>query len=160
MSATASGYDPGCRSCRQGRGEETPAHGVVYQDHLWLVRHSPPPYGLAGWMVVQPIRHVPSPGHFNDEEANRFGPFLRHCERTLQNVTGALKMYTATMGESVPHVHIHLVPRYAIMPADLVGWRTFEVHSKAAAGEIHIDAGEVQRIVAAYRAALVEEPPP
>lgn len=155
----ASSYDPTCVSCRQNAGEADVPGGVAYRDDLWLVRHSPPPYGLAGWMVIQPMRHVPHPGEFTDGEAARFGPFLRHCLRVLQRVTGAPKMYVAAMGESIPHVHVHLVPRYAKMPLGLKAWGVFDVHRLAAKHEIVVDPGEVQRLVDAYRAALEQDPP-
>jgi diadenosine tetraphosphate (Ap4A) HIT family hydrolase len=153
-------YDPACVSCRQNAGEVAVPGGVVYRDDLWLVRHSPPPYGLAGWMVIQPIRHLASPADFSDEEAAGFGPFLRHCLRVLGQVTGAVKLYTAALGESQPHVHVHLIPRYAVMPRGLKAWGVFDVHRLAAAGEIAVDPDEVARLVGAYRWALAADRPP
>jgi diadenosine tetraphosphate (Ap4A) HIT family hydrolase len=153
-------YEPTCVSCRQNAGEADVPGGVVYRDDLWLVRHSPPPYGLAGWMVIQPIRHVAHPGDFTDHEAAHFGPFLRHCLRTLQRVSGAEKMYVAAMGESIPHVHVHLVPRYATMPLGLKAWSVFDVHRLAAKREIVVDPQDVVRLVVGYRAALAQDSPP
>ena len=67
-------------------------------------------------MMLISQRHVAGPAHFDDREAASFGPTLRHLERTLEELTGALRIYTAAMGESHPHFHCHMVPRYAETP--------------------------------------------
>ena len=145
----------GCGVCASlGRGD------ALYEDDMWLVRHSDAPYGLAGWMLLLTKRHVGGPAHFDDEEARRFGGALRHFERVLEEVTGALRIYTAAMGESHPHFHAHMVPRYAAMPRDAKAWAVFDLQRAAAAGEIAVDAREVARIASAYRAALKAKPPP
>src|SRR5690606_14135997 len=149
-----------CRSCRENEGVEIPVHGVAAKTARWFVRHAPPPYGLAGWMVIQPIRHIASPEQFDDEEAREFGTFLRHCQRVLRSTTGALRMYTAIMAENVPHMHIHLVPRYEQMPLGMKGWAVFEVHRLAEAGELDVDPATVEDIVTRFRQALVQDPPP
>jgi diadenosine tetraphosphate (Ap4A) HIT family hydrolase len=64
------------------------------------------------------------------------------------------------MGESAPHFHAHLVPRYASMPREAKGWGVFDLQRAAAAGEISVDPAEVQRIAAAYEQALRDSPPP
>jgi diadenosine tetraphosphate (Ap4A) HIT family hydrolase len=133
---------------------------ALYEDDLWLVRHADAPYGVPGWMMLLTKRHVGGPAHFDDEEARRFGGALRHFERVLEEVTGALRIYTAAMGESHPHFHAHMVPRYASMPKDAKAWGVFDLQRAAGAGEIAVDAGEVARISAAYRAALQSKPTP
>ena len=67
------------------------------------------------------------PAHFDDREAAVFGVALRHFERMLEQVTGALRIYTAAMGESHPHFHAHMVPRYATMPRDAKAWSVFDL---------------------------------
>jgi diadenosine tetraphosphate (Ap4A) HIT family hydrolase len=64
------------------------------------------------------------------------------------------------MGESHPHFHAHMVPRYAQMPRDARGWSVFDLQRAAGAGEVDVDRGEVERISAAYARALRELPPP
>ena len=68
---------------------------------------------MAGWLTLQTRRHVPEPAAFSDAEAASFGPTLRFFESVLRDITGALRIYTVAMGESFPHFHGHLVPRYA-----------------------------------------------
>jgi diadenosine tetraphosphate (Ap4A) HIT family hydrolase len=69
-------------------------------------------------------------------------------------------MYNAVMAESVPHMHVHLVPRYEHMPLGLKGWSVFDVHHLAEAGELKVDADEVEDIVSRFREALAMDPPP
>ena len=75
-------------------------------------------------------------------------------------MTGALRIYTAAMGESFPHFHGHMVPRYAQMPDDAKAWQVFDLQRRSNAGEVTVDAAEVERIIAAYRERLAENPPP
>src|SRR5438477_8233827 len=150
-------FDTTCGVCQSLAGE-SPAT-PLYEDDLWHVRHAEPA-GVPGWMLLITQRHVGGPAHFDDREAAAFGPALRHFERVLEQVTGALRIYTAAMGESHPHFHAHMVPRYATMPNDAKAWGVFDLQRAAAAGEIVVDQGDVLRITEAYRATLELTPPP
>jgi diadenosine tetraphosphate (Ap4A) HIT family hydrolase len=147
---------PTCAVCAtlSGPGRLEP----VYEDALWHVRPAPSPPGVPGWMMMISRRHAPGPAHFNDEEARSFGFALRHFERVLEQVTGALRVYTAAMGESSPHFHAHMVPRTATMPRDAKGWGVFDLERAAKAGEFSVDDAEVRRVTAAYAKALAEDP--
>jgi diadenosine tetraphosphate (Ap4A) HIT family hydrolase len=147
-----------CAVCAtlSGQGRIEP----LYEDGLWHVRPAPSPQGVPGWMMMISRRHVPGPAHFDDAEARAFGPALRHFERVLEQVTGALRVYTAAMGESSPHFHAHMVPRTAVMPKDAKGWGVFDLERAARAGEISADPDEAKRVAAAYARALAENPIP
>ena len=153
-------HDPTCGICIQNAGEKPIAGGIIFENDLWLLRHASPPYGVAGWMTLQTQRHVGGPAHFNDAEAANFGLVLRHFEKLLEDVTGALRIYTVAMGESFPHFHGHMVPRYATMAKDAKAWAIFDLQRASIAGEITVDEAEVKRITLAYREALVKNPPP
>ena len=144
--------DPNCRICDHNHGAADVAHGLLYQDDLWVVRHSAPPYGVAGWLTVQTRRHVAEPADFSDAEASNLGPMLRHFEGTLREITGALRIYTAAMGESFPHFHCHMVPRYAETPNGAKAWGVFDLSRQAAEGTITVDEQEVARISAEFKA--------
>jgi diadenosine tetraphosphate (Ap4A) HIT family hydrolase len=125
------------------------------------VRPAPAPAGVPGWMMMISRRHVAGPAHFDDAEARAFGLALRHFERVLEQVTGALRVYTAAMGESSPHFHAHMVPRTPTMAKDAKGWGVFDLERAAKAGEIAVDDDvEAKRIAVAYALALAENPPP
>jgi len=131
----------------------------LFENELWHVRHVHP-YGVPGWMLLVSQRHVPGVAHFDAREAASFGPTLRHLERVLEEVTGALRIYTAAMGESHPHFHCHMVPRYADMPRGAKAWAVFDLQRAAGAGEITVDAAEVARLCELYARALAANPPP
>jgi diadenosine tetraphosphate (Ap4A) HIT family hydrolase len=145
------------KDCGVCRSLETNA--AIWEDERWHVRHADAPYGVAGWMMLIAKRHVGGPAHFDDVEARTFGPVLRHLEKVLEETTGALRIYTAALGESWPHFHCHMVPRYAEMPKDAKAWAVFDLQRAAGAGEITIDPARVAKLEAEYRAALVASPP-
>ena len=148
-------HSPGCGVC-EALGSAAP----LYENELWHVRHVDPPHGIPGWMMLVSRRHVGGPAHFDDREAQSFGPTLRHLERSLEEVTGALRIYTAALGESSPHFHCHMVPRNAETPKGAKAWALFDLLRAAGAGEITVDLAEVARLSERYRLALAASPPP
>lgn len=132
----------------------------LFENELWHLRHIGPPHGVPGWMLLVSRRHVPGPAFFDDREAASFGPTLRHLQRVLLETTGALRIYMAAMGESSPHFHCHLVPRYEKMPRDAKAWSVFDLQRAAAAGEVMVSPHEAERMSLAYEQALMLSPPP
>ena len=151
--------DPSCGICAVSTGQREVPHGILYQDDLWIVRHSAPPYGVAGWLTLQTRRHCPEPASFNDAEARSFGPTLRYFEGVLREITGALRIYTVAMGESFPHFHGHMVPRYAQTPGDVKTYGVFLLSERAAKGEVQVDEAEVTRICEAFKARVASGVP-
>jgi diadenosine tetraphosphate (Ap4A) HIT family hydrolase len=150
-------FDPTCAVCVSLSGPQ-PAR-PLFENELWHVRHLPAPYGVAGWMLLVSRRHVAGPAFFDERETASFGPTMRHLQRVLLEVTGALRIYMAAMGESSPHFHCHLVPRYPSMPKDAKAWGVFDLQRAAAAGEITVDEGLAARLAEAYASALRASPP-
>ena len=151
-------FDATCGVCASLVGA-TPGAAVL-ENELWHVRHIDAPHGVPGWMMLISQRHVGGPAHFDDREAASFGPTLRHLERVLEQVTGALRIYTAAMGESHPHFHCHMVPRYSEMPKNAKAWGVFDLLRAAGAGEIEVQSTEVARLTSLYRQTLAANPPP
>ncbi len=157
---SAGEHDPDCGVCKSIHGADRLPSEICFENELWHVRHGGAPYGVPGWMMLITNRHVPGPWAFSDEEAASLGPTLRHLGRVLTEVTGAKRIYTAWMGESWPHFHAHLVPRYAEMPKDAKAWGVFDLQRAAGAGEVEVDKAEVVRLIAAFKHALGAAPPP
>lgn len=148
-------HDPSCGLCASLDTTEP-----LWADDLWHLRPIEEPPGVAGWMLLVSQRHCPGPAQLDDDEARSFGPVLRHLEARLLEVTGALRIYTAALGEAQRHLHVHLVPRYAVMPGNASGWAVFDLQRAARTGEVRVDPAETERIAAAYAAALRRDPPP
>ncbi len=85
-------------------------------------------------------RHVASFPQFDDTECATFGPLMQVLQRTLLDVTGALRIYIANMNESTPHFHCHIVPRLSEMPLGgcwMEGLRSVHAHrSKASSSSM------------------------
>jgi diadenosine tetraphosphate (Ap4A) HIT family hydrolase len=142
-----------CAVCASlsGPGRREP----IYEDTLWHLRHDDAPAAVAGWLMLIARRHVGGPAHFNDDEARSLGPTLRRISKLLEEETGALRIYTAALGESSPHFHAHLVPRYAEMPKGAKAWAAFDLQRAARAGEIPpADPAAVQRVCEALQRRL------
>ena len=133
---------------------------ALFENALWQVQPIMQPCAVPGWVMLVSRRHLPGPAAFDDRETVSFGPTFRHLQRVLLEVTGALRIYNAAMGESSPHFHCHLVPRYAEMPKDAKGWAVFDLLRASQAGEVQVDSSEIARVNEAYREALVTAPPP
>jgi diadenosine tetraphosphate (Ap4A) HIT family hydrolase len=143
----------GCMLC-DSLSRETP----VWENDLWHLRPIEKPTGVAGWMILVSKRHVSGPADFNHEEARSFGPTLAHFSRVLRDSTGALRIYTAALGEAVPHFHCHLIPRMSDAPK--IGWGLFDTQRMAKAGELSLDEAVVDKVVAAFARAIASDPLP
>lgn len=106
----------GCPICEQGRPDET-AHGIRFWSgeltdaylHRGGVQR-----GLSH--VYFRGRHVVEPTELTAQEAMRFWAELLHAARAIETVFEPVKMNYDILGNSVPHLHVHLIPRYANDP--------------------------------------------
>jgi diadenosine tetraphosphate (Ap4A) HIT family hydrolase len=147
-------YVGACGICRQNAGEVPIEGGIVYENNLWLVRHMASPTPLVGWTMFHTQRHVQGPAHFNDQEAQSLGPALRTVCEAVERLTGALRVYIMNFGESTPHMHAHLVPRYQEMPAG-VPWSVADLYRAVGQKQAKAaDQAKVQEFTAKLRADL------
>jgi diadenosine tetraphosphate (Ap4A) HIT family hydrolase len=109
-----------CPLCEEGRPDET-SHGVRYfageVADAYLVR-ADIQRGLS--FVVFRGRHVVEPTELTDVEAAAYGREVMRVARALLEVLAPVKLNYDVLGNSVPHLHTHLVPRYADDPRP--GW--------------------------------------
>ena len=111
--------------------------------------------------MLQTWRHVQGPAHFTDEEAKAFGPVLRHLSRALEVVSGAARVYTIALGESFPHMHAHLIPRYSDLPDEYIAMGITDLFRAVSSREIKgVADAEILSISEALRRSLAENPPP
>ena len=65
-------------------------------------------------IVVWRGRHVADPTELSDAEASAYWGEVLHVGRALERRYQPLKLNFELLGNSVPHLHTHVVPRYPI----------------------------------------------
>lgn len=73
---------------------------------------------FAGYLFVVPSRHVAGFGDLTDAEAASVGIEIARWTRVLE-AAGAEHVYVVRIGHRVPHLHIHLIPRWPETPDDI-----------------------------------------
>ena len=91
----------------------------LYQDDQWLLRHSNET-NIEGYLILEARRHILDLSQANQEELLSFGPIIALATKSIRAVVKPEKVYTFTLAEAVPHLHVHLIPRSADLPR---AWR-------------------------------------
>jgi histidine triad (HIT) family protein len=101
----------GCKFCQIIAGE-IPAHFVLDTDDVVAFLDHRPLF--PGHTLVLPRDHVAT---LADVEAERMGPFFRTVQRveaavrTAMEAQGSFVAENNVVSQSVPHLHVHVVPR-------------------------------------------------
>jgi diadenosine tetraphosphate (Ap4A) HIT family hydrolase len=101
-----------------GRSPEVDDYGIrIYRsslvDAVLQRAHIQRGYTLVIWRG----RHVIEPFELSDEEATKYWLEVLKVGKALAQFYAPLKMNYETLGNTVPHLHTHLLPRYQIDPA-------------------------------------------
>ena len=120
-----------CFVCRKHRGEIIVPGGAIYEDALLYAVHiaganDADQTAYVGWLIVEPKRHAPGLGDLTAEEAAALGVLVSRLARALCAVAGAEHVYSFVLGDHVPHLHVHLAPRYPGTPRAYWGTRVDE----------------------------------
>lgn len=114
----------------------------VWENELWVLKHTGAPYAELGWMTMHSRRHVPAFTELTDQELADFGRTVKRVQDALVKATGALRVYFVSMTEATPHVHAHFVPRYADGPK---GWDTWALKTRP--GARNVSDEDVRRVI-------------
>jgi diadenosine tetraphosphate (Ap4A) HIT family hydrolase len=68
-------------------------------------------------LVIWRGRHITEPTELTPDEASSYSQSVLKVARALMAYYKPLKMNYETLGNSLPHLHTHLVPRYVNDPA-------------------------------------------
>lgn len=119
-----------CLVCDRHSGAVDVPGGPIYEDDLVFVGHALFPEGsdrvYAGWLLIEPKRHVPGLADLRPEEAERVGALQSLVARALVEVVAAEHVYAFVLGHHVPHLHVHVLPRYRGTPREYWGTRVDE----------------------------------
>lgn len=95
-----------CPICAEGR----PTDVVVELDASWVT--APRAAALPGYVCVVARHHVAEPYELEGLERRRYWEELLWVAEAVRAETGAAKMNYEIHGNTVPHLHTHLFPRY------------------------------------------------
>jgi histidine triad (HIT) family protein len=110
-----------CFVCDKHRGAVEVPGGPIVDDELVYASHMWSPEGGAvylGYLFLEPKRHVPGLADLTPEEGARLGELTARLSLALRECEGAEHVYSAVIGHHVPHLHVHLAPRYPGTPED------------------------------------------
>lgn len=147
-----------CMVCRKQRGEIQVAGGAIYEDELLYCSHalfaSGEQTAYLGWLAVETRRHIPGLAELTDLEGQALGLLVARLSRALKTVQQAEHVYAFVMGHGVPHLHLHLLPRYPGTPREYWGVRIDEWPDAPRGG-----SSEIEMLCARIRAYLGAEQP-
>jgi diadenosine tetraphosphate (Ap4A) HIT family hydrolase len=110
----------GCPMCRGGRPDETPFGVRIFageRSDAYLQRSAiQRGYTIAIWRG----RHVAEPTELSAEEAGAYWLEVLRVARAIEAYLEPVKLNYNVLGNSVPHLHTHIIPRYRVDPKP--GW--------------------------------------
>lgn len=106
-----------CSVCAEVAGRITAPGGVVYRNDWWEVAHHTGAETDPGELIVKLRRHAESLSELTPAESNALGPVLRAAVAAVERVVQPERVYVASYGERVRHVHFFLLPRTTSLPA-------------------------------------------
>lgn len=112
-----------CFICNKHAGAIQTSGMAIYEDEFVYVGHidrnGNPNY--LGHIMIDLKRHVPTLADLNMQEASVFGMTMAKVSKALMQSEGAEHIYSYVLGDAVPHLHMHLVPRYPGTPKEYWG---------------------------------------
>lgn len=139
-----SDFDRDCKACKAIALKEPPLR--VWENDLWVLKHTAAPYAELGWMTMHSRRHAPEFTQLTGAELGDLGLTIKRIHQGLLKATGALRIYSVSMTESTRHFHAHFVPRYADGPK---GWDAWLLKTKP--GSRGVSDDDVKRVVTEVR---------
>lgn len=103
-----------CFACRVATGDHVPQGGLVLDRQGFVAFHAED-VAVPGYLILLPRRHVEAVGALLDAEARVLGGLLAELARAVGALPQVERVYVASVGELVRHVHFHLLPRYEWM---------------------------------------------
>jgi diadenosine tetraphosphate (Ap4A) HIT family hydrolase len=110
----------GCGLCAEGRPEETPRGSRIFEGAVSDAYLQRADIQRGYTIVVWRGRHVAEPTELSAEEATAYWLEVLRVARALEQHLGPVKTNYDVLGNSLPHLHTHVVPRFADDPRP--GW--------------------------------------
>ncbi|MGM7681165.1 HIT family protein [Cytobacillus sp. Hm23] len=107
-----------CFICNKHTGNIQTSGVTIYEDDFVYVSHidqDGKPHYL-GHIMIDLKRHIPTLGDMTVDEAQVFGMVMAKVSKALIESENAEHVYSYVLGDAVPHLHMHIVPRYPNTP--------------------------------------------
>lgn len=141
MSLSSYKSHPDCAICATHQDESARGVYEIGRGRLWLLRHHPEPAPLPGWLILDSCRHLGGPADFTSLEATAWGLVVQWASALVRELTGCDRVYAIAFGEGAPHLHLHLIPRFAGDPSTSA-WLVADHYRAVATGELQPAAPE------------------
>jgi diadenosine tetraphosphate (Ap4A) HIT family hydrolase len=106
--------------CEQGRPEETDYGVRIFAGEVSDAYLQKAAVQRGYSIVIWRGRHVAEPTELDEDEAAAYWRELLHVGAALERHLEPVKMNYEVLGNSLPHLHTHVMPRYADDPKP--GW--------------------------------------
>jgi diadenosine tetraphosphate (Ap4A) HIT family hydrolase len=110
----------GCPMCAEGRPDETPWGDRIFAGEVSDAYLQRADVQRGYTVVIWRGRHVAEPTELTEDESALYWNEVMRVGRALEAHLAPVKMNYDLLGNSLPHLHTHVVPRYADDPRP--GW--------------------------------------
>jgi diadenosine tetraphosphate (Ap4A) HIT family hydrolase len=110
----------GCPMCAAGRPEETEHGARFFAGEVADAYLQKDDIQRGYTVVIWRGRHVAEPTELSPEEATKYWLELLEVGRRIEQRLEPVKLNYDILGNSLPHLHTHVIPRYADDPKP--GW--------------------------------------
>ena len=117
-----------CFICNKHAGNIATSGVMIYEDDYVYVGHidKEGKQNYLGHIMIDLKRHTPSLADMTVEESKAFGLIMARVSKALKESENAEHIYSLVSGNSVPHLHMHIVARYPNTPKE--NWGPMEVY--------------------------------
>lgn len=84
---------------------------IIFENENWILSYGPINSQIAGYLYLEPKRHVEYWTELNDVELTAMGPIIKQVEAMLKDRLNIDRLYVVTISEAVRHLHLHIIPR-------------------------------------------------
>ena len=102
-------HEPACALCRGAAADAELGCVAVWEDELWRCKAALQT-GVAGYLFLEPRRHVRHIADLDGPEAVTFGIVLTRVARAIRDAAGAERVHVHVYGGALGHLHVHVEP--------------------------------------------------
>jgi diadenosine tetraphosphate (Ap4A) HIT family hydrolase len=106
-----------CISCQTVAGDYQPPGGILYKDNWWVLFLNARPSLIAGQGFIVLKRHCENVADLSRTEQESLGVMMAATADAMTRTLHAEKVHFGLYGEGVKHIHLHVTPRTAALPA-------------------------------------------